>query len=110
MGKDCCGAKAEALVQLRTRQGRVLKIVLGLNAVMFLVEFISGLMAHSTALLADSLDMFGDAVVYGFSLYVLNKSFRWRSSAALLKGVIMLLFGLGVLAEAAYKITSDFVP
>jgi len=34
---------------------------------MFLVEFGAGLLADSTALLADSVDMLGDGLVYGFS-------------------------------------------
>ena len=36
------------------------------------LEFGAGLVAHSTALLADSVDMLGDAIVYGFSLYVIG--------------------------------------
>lgn len=110
MGKDCCGAKAEALVQLRKRQGKVLKIVFALNAAMFFVEFGSGWFAKSTSLLADSLDMFGDAVVYAFSLFVLNKSMRWRASAGLLKGLVMLVFGIGVLGDAIRKIFTDSLP
>ncbi len=110
MGKDCCGAKEEALVQLRTRQSKVLKIVLVINFTMFLVEATSGLIAQSTALLADSLDMLGDAAVYAFSLFVLYKSARWRAGAALMKGIIMLTFGLGVLGEAIYKAFSSVTP
>ena len=35
---------------------------------MFVVESVAGVIANSTALLADSVDMLGDAIVYGFSL------------------------------------------
>jgi Co/Zn/Cd efflux system component len=52
----------------------VLWIVLAINASMFLVEGWAGLWAHSTSLLADALDMLGDALVYGFSLFVLARS------------------------------------
>jgi len=38
---------------------------------MFILEAIAGKMARSTSLLADSLDIFEDATVYGFSLFVL---------------------------------------
>jgi Co/Zn/Cd efflux system component len=68
------------------------------------------LLAHSTALLADALDMFGDALVYAFSLFVLNRSARWQAGAALAKGGFMLLFGLGVLAEAGWKIVHPVLP
>jgi cation diffusion facilitator family transporter len=108
--KSCCENKASELNALRSEQGKILKIVLLINAVMFIVEFTMGWRARSSALMADSLDMFGDALVYGFSLYVLNKSVQWRSTAALLKGVIISAFGLIVLAEVGFKLFSDVVP
>lgn len=92
------------------RQRRVLRVVLWINAVMFLVEATAGLLAHSTALLADSVDMLGDAIVYGFSLYVIARGAVWQARGALLKGVIMALFGLGVLAQVTVKIMSGIVP
>jgi Co/Zn/Cd efflux system component len=67
----CCETKAEELTALRGEHKKVLTIVLVINAVLFIVEAAAGLLALSTALLADSLDMFGDSLVYGFSLYVL---------------------------------------
>jgi Co/Zn/Cd efflux system component len=78
--------------------------------VLFFVEVVAGVMAHSTALLADSLDMLGDSLVYGFSLYVLWRSAEWKAMAAILKGGIMAVFGVGVLIEAVYKIVAGVVP
>jgi len=77
---------------------------------MFVAEGCAGLLAHSTSLLADALDMLGDALVYGFSLFVLARSVRWQAGAALAKGVFMLAFGLGVLGEAAYKVFNPIMP
>jgi Co/Zn/Cd efflux system component len=68
------------------------------------------LLAHSTALLADSLDMLGDSLVYGFSLYVLWRSAEWKAMAAVVKGIVMALFGIGVLIEAVYKIAEGVTP
>jgi Co/Zn/Cd efflux system component len=68
------------------------------------------LLAHSTSLLADALDMLGDALVYGFSLFVLARSARWQAGAALAKGGFMLAFGLGVLGEALYKVFHPVMP
>ena len=110
MATSCCEDKACEVTKLRESHSRVLWIVLGINALMFVVEGISGLLANSTALLADSLDMLGDALVYGFSLFVLVRSTRWQAGAALAKGAFMLLFGLGVLAEAAYKVFHPVTP
>lgn len=108
--KSCCEDKAYEVAALRAQHKRVLVIVLALNALMFFVEGIAGLVAHSTALLADALDMFGDALVYGFSLFVLAKSKRWQAGAALAKAGFMMAFGLGVLAEAVYKALHPLMP
>jgi cation diffusion facilitator family transporter len=104
----CCDKKG--VVRLQASHSRVLYIVLGINAAMFLVEGAAGLAAHSTALLADALDMLGDALVYGFSLFVLVRSARWQAGAALAKGVFMMAFGLGVLGEATRKVLHPVMP
>jgi len=107
---DCCQAKASELAEMRVSQRRVLTAVLVINALMFCVEFGAGLVAGSTALLADSLDMLGDASVYGFSLYVLHRSLAWRARAALFKAAIMAAFGVGVLVEAGLSLRSGVPP
>ncbi|GJL55080.1 MAG: hypothetical protein NPIRA02_22120 [Nitrospirales bacterium] len=68
------------------------------------------LVSHSTALLADSVDMLGDAIVYGFSLYVIGRGSVWIGRAALLKGVIMAAFGVGVGAHVIFKMAYGLVP
>lgn len=83
--EHCCNHKTETLSVLRERQQGVLQLVLAINAVMFVAEGTAGLLAHSTALLADSLDMLGDAFVYALSLYALHRSVRWRAEAPLVK-------------------------
>lgn len=54
------------------RYRKVLWIVLGVNAVMFLVEMLSSVKADSVSLLADSVDLLGDAANYGISISVLS--------------------------------------
>lgn len=108
--EHCCNHKTEMLSVLRERQQGVLQLVLAINAVMFVAEGTAGLLAHSTALLADSLDMLGDAFVYALSLYALHRSVRWRAGAALVKGLIMAAFGIGVVIEAVFKLSIDVVP
>ena len=104
--KDCC----EITAGYTTRQRRVLHVVLWINVAMFVVEVTAGLLAHSTALLADSVDMLGDAVVYGFSLYVVGRGVVWQARGALLKGSIMAMFGVGVLAEVLMKVIGGILP
>jgi cation diffusion facilitator family transporter len=108
--ESCCEDKSCEISALRGKHERVLKAVLIINALMFIVEGWAGIAAYSTSLLADALDMFGDALVYGFSLYVLGRSERWQAGAALAKGLFMLVFGLGVLAEAIYKAFHPIMP
>lgn len=103
MADTCCEDKAGELAELQTRQSRVLWIVLAINAVLFVVEFTVGWLSRSTALLADSLDMLGDSLIYAFSIWVLSRSNQWRARAGLAKGYVQLGFGLLVLAQVAWK-------
>ena len=107
---NCCHEKSSELEELSERQSRTLWIVLGINGVMFCLELIVGLLAGSVALQADSLDMLSDTLVYGFSLYAIAKSGRWRAGAALLKGSIMAIFGIGVLFQSVYKFLAGGIP
>lgn len=107
---DCREDRQAAVAALRDHQAWVLKVVLALNAAMFVVEASAGMLAHSTALLADSLDMLGDTLVYGFSLYVIGRGERWLAISALIKGLIMALFAAFVLLEVVLKLLSPAVP
>ena len=107
---DCCTNAACEIDKLRRGQSATLKVVLGINLVMFLVEVVAGLLAGSTALLADSLDMLGDALAYGFSLYVVARNDAWKAGSALLKGGIMAAFGFFTLGYAAWKLLHPHVP
>jgi Co/Zn/Cd efflux system component len=70
---------------------------------MFGVELAAGIVAGSVSLVADSLDMLGDALVYGFSIYAVARGARQKALSALLKGGIMASFGLFVLTQAFFK-------
>ncbi|HMQ05604.1 MAG TPA: cation transporter [Pyrinomonadaceae bacterium] len=107
---SCCQEKACELEQLRAGQSKTLWIVLFVNAAMFVIELIAGHLAGSVALQADSLDMLGDALVYGFSLYVIARSIKWRAASAILKGTVMAVFGLGVLGQTIYKLFYGGIP
>jgi Co/Zn/Cd efflux system component len=104
--KHCCAAPVAA----PDDQRRVLRLVLWINAAMFLIECGMGLTVRSTSLMADSVDMLGDALVYGFSLYVIRRGSEWQARAALLKGLVMAAFGVGVLAEVVSKLLGHVVP
>jgi cation diffusion facilitator family transporter len=112
MSDSCCSSKGQELERLAQQadQRRVLLIVLAINAVMFFVEFGAGIIAGSTALMADATDMLGDALVYGLSLYALSRSDRWKAGAAMFKGAFILLLGVGIVINVIVKIRSGVPP
>jgi Co/Zn/Cd efflux system component len=105
----CCDNSCE-LDALRERQSATLKIVLAINAVMFVVMVVAALYAGSTALLSDSLDNLGDAVTYGLSLYVVAMGARVKAKVALFKGMLIFLAALVVAGQIVYKLIYPAVP
>lgn len=92
-GCSCGCAAAAAKAEAKT-----LRWLLAINATMFVVEVVAGWLAQSTGLIADSLDMFADAAVYGLALYAVGHTGR-QLGAARLSGGLQLLLALGVLGE-----------
>jgi Co/Zn/Cd efflux system component len=105
----CCDDNC-ALDALRVRQRGTLKIVLGINAVMFVVIAVTALYGKSTALLADSLDNLGDALTYGLSLYAVSRSGAVKAKVALFKGGLIFLGASVVVGQVAYKFLVPSVP
>ncbi len=91
-----CGCDIEAK---NAEQRRVLVFLLMINGVMFFVEIVAGLLAESTALLADSLDMLADAAVYAVALYAVGRSAHVKIRAARLSGFLQIILGLAVLFD-----------
>lgn len=106
---DCC-EKDEALDALRENQSTTLKIVLAINATIFVVGIGAGIYAGSSAVLSDSLDNLGDALTYGLSLYVVYKSSRAKVMVALFKGGLILTAAVIVVAQLVYKLLVPSVP
>lgn len=107
---DCCDDKTCAIEGLRERQGGTLRAVLGINAVMFVVVLCAGLLAGSTALLADSLDSLGDALTYALSLYAYSRNERIKGWVAMFKGSLILTAALFVIGQIVYKIANPTLP
>ena len=112
MADHCCASKGQELEKLARQadQRRVLIIVLIINAVMFFLEFGAGIVAGSTALMADATDMLGDALVYGVSIYALARSDRWKAGAAMFKGVFILALAVGIVLNVIAKVQSGIPP
>ncbi len=89
---------------------RVLWAVLGVNAIMFLVEIGAGVAAGSVALQADALDFLGDAGNYAVSLFVVGMALRYRAIAALIKGTTMGAFGIWVIGSVVWHAVHGTLP
>jgi len=91
-----CGCEVEIKDQ---SQRQVLYWLLGINATMFVIEMGIGLFADSTALIADSLDMLADAVVYAVALYAIGKSLLHKANAARISGYFQMALGLLIIID-----------
>ena len=106
----CCGNDNKTFDGMSDDYKRRLWVVIGLNATMFAVEIVAGQMAGSKALQADALDFFGDAMTYGISLAVIGSSVAVRTTAALAKGISLLLMGLWVFGSTVWHVFFVGVP
>jgi cation diffusion facilitator family transporter len=91
-----CGCELEAKSE---EEARTLWILLGINGFMFFAEFFFGWIAQSAALIADSMDMFADAMVYAVGLYVVSRGALAKARSALLSGVLQSLLGVAAFME-----------
>ncbi|MEG3853086.1 cation transporter [Microcoleus sp. Z1_C4] len=78
---------------------KTLRILLLINGTMFVVGIVAGVLADSTALVADSLDMFADASVYTMSLYAVGKSAHHKNRAATLSGIFQITLAVMVVVD-----------
>lgn len=104
---NACGCKLEAECQA---QRATLRIVLVINAALFVVEVVVGLLANSMGLLADSLDMLADASVYAISLYAVGRAANTRIRAATISGLLQVALGTGVFFDAIRRFFSTGEP
>lgn len=82
---------------------RVLKLLLAINAGMFLIELVLGIFAESMGLISDSFDMFADASVYMISLYAVGKAVQVKKKSALINGYFQIILGVGLLIETVRR-------
>ncbi|MBF2075509.1 MAG: cation transporter [Synechococcales cyanobacterium C42_A2020_086] len=104
---DCGCGEVEAK---NGAQRRTLGMLLAINALMFLLELGTGWFAGSTALVADSLDMFADATVYGIALYAVGRSVTAKQRAAFLSGIFQVGLALLVFADVLRRVLGGSDP
>ena len=97
---DCGCGPTEAETK---EQRRALWIALILNGIMFAVEVTTGIIAQSTGLIADGLDMLTDASAYAIALAAIGRSANFKAKAATLSGSLLMLVGIGVLGDVVRR-------
>lgn len=93
-------AACECALEVNEKGERgTLIVLLILNAMMFIVELVLGIRAESTALIADSLDMLADAIVYGVALRAVGWAASKKRHVTRLCAGCQVLLALVVLAD-----------
>ncbi len=70
-----------------------------INFSFFAIEIIAGILANSMSLVADSLDMLADAVVFGISLFVVGKALSKKKFVAKISGYLQLTLAIAGIFE-----------
>ena len=103
-GNDC------SLDPGQDRQRRTLRVVLLINAIMFVIIVVAALYSNSSALLSDSLDNLGDAITYALSLYAVARGGASKARVALFKGILIFLGASIVAGQVVYKLLNPAIP
>lgn len=83
----------------RYGQSRVLWQVLAINFFFFVLEIISGFIAGSMGLVADSLDMLADSIVYGLSLFAVGGTAARKKHVAGIAGYFQAVLAVSGFVE-----------
>lgn len=93
-----CGCQC-SMEATNREEYRTLRILLAINAAMFIIEFTTGWIADSAGLISDSLDMLADAWVYGIGLYAVGRAASLKRRAALISGLSQVILAGWILLE-----------
>ncbi len=91
-------------------EARVLGWLLAINGLMFGIELLAGWWAGSAGLIADAIDMFADAAVYGLALYAVGRSGALKLRAAHLAGWLQLSLAVWALLETGQRAAAGSLP
>ena len=88
---------AESFEPTDQQDRKLLWVVLSINFFFFVLEMLTGILSHSMGLVADSLDMFADSIVYGLALFAVGGSILLKKKIAKIGGYFqttLAVFGL----------------
>lgn len=92
-------------------QKRSLWIVLIINLSFFVLELLTGFVSDSMGLVADSLDMLSDGIVYGLSLFAVGATLARKKRVAKYSGYFQMALALLGFAEVIKRVFgTDAIP
>jgi len=104
---ECCDIEVK---DLQRKQKLALFFALLINVAFFFGEGIAGFVAQSSSLLADAVDMGGDALVYCLSLIAITHTMKFKSKVAIFSSGFELILGIVVLVETTSKFFREVEP
>lgn len=104
------GTDHHAIHPVDAAQRRSLKQVLLINVALAAGLGIAGLVADSSGLIANALDNTSDALAYGLSFLAVTRPQAWRTGAATLTGIMLLVLAVAVLADATRRFLTGSEP
>lgn len=102
LGSQLVSSEASLGVEFKideSDQRALLVKVLIINGALFLIEIVVGFLSNSMGLVADSLDMLADAIIYSLSLYAVGRAAKTKLRIAKTSGVFQLMLAIFGLAE-----------
>jgi Co/Zn/Cd efflux system component len=109
MTDTCCENQID-VAALHTRERRVLKVVLAINAATFLMMIFAATVSGSSSLLSGALDNLGDALTYILSLMVVGASGVAKARVALFKGLLIFVAAMAVAVQIGWRIANPATP
>lgn len=103
-----CGCHVEQVTSDEER--RIICVALALNAAMFVIGTAAGVLARSSGLLADALDMLSDSCAYAIALVAVGRTAQFKRNAAFSSGVLLALLGIVVLVDTVRRALGDEQP
>lgn len=93
-----------------SRQRKILWWVLGINFGFFVVEMTTGWISRSMGLIADSLDMLADSIVYGLSLLAVGATVSRKKKVAQISGYFQMGLALLGFSEVLRRFFNESEP
>ena len=90
-----------------SHQRKILWWVLGINFGFFVLEMTTGWISRSMGLIADSLDMLADSIVYGLSLLAVGSALSRKKRVAKISGYFQMGLALLGLSEVLRRFFSE---